>query len=194
VVSGRRDFTALIWDLTGLGPGERWGPKHSLKELWQALADGDVAVAHRAGWKLILSSRKAVALLRERLKPVQRVSPQHLARLVAALEDRSFRVREKACLELERLDELAIPVLRKCLADKPSLEMRRRAEDLLAKLQSPALSPHALREIRALSVLERIGTAEARQLLEAIAAGAPGVRLTVEAKAALEYLQRPRPK
>jgi hypothetical protein len=37
-------------------------------------------------------------------------------------------------------------------------------------------------------VLERVGTAEARRLLEALARGAPEARLTQEAKAALARL------
>jgi hypothetical protein len=37
-------------------------------------------------------------------------------------------------------------------------------------------------------VLERIGTAEARQVLERLAGGAPGVRLTREARTALGRL------
>jgi hypothetical protein len=36
--------------------------------------------------------------------------------------------------------------------------------------------------------LERIGTPEARQLLKRLATGAPGARLTREAKASLERL------
>jgi hypothetical protein len=51
-------------------------------------------------------------------------------------------------------------------------------------------SPVRLRSLRALEVLERAGTAEARQLIQRIAAGAAEARLTREAKASLERLAR----
>ncbi|HKB34805.1 MAG TPA: hypothetical protein VKD72_00015, partial [Gemmataceae bacterium] len=50
------------------------------------------------------------------------------------------------------------------------------AEDLLA--------------LRATAVLERLGTTEARRLLQTLAVGAPGARLTEQAKAALGRLAR----
>ena len=48
--------------------------------------------------------------------------------------------------------------------------------------------PETLRTIRAIMVLERIGTAEAQAVLETLAGGAPGARETAEAKASLERL------
>jgi hypothetical protein len=51
-------------------------------------------------------------------------------------------------------------------------------------------SPALLRGLRAIAVLEQIGTPEAKQLLLNLAAGAPEARLTREAKAALGRLVR----
>jgi hypothetical protein len=45
--------------------------------------------------------------------------------------------------------------------------------------------PGVPREVWAVKVLERIGTPEARQLVEELAKGAPTARLTEAAKAAL---------
>jgi hypothetical protein len=42
--------------------------------------------------------------------------------------------------------------------------------------------------LRAVEVLERIGNAEARRVLEALAKGAPEARLTREARTSLERL------
>jgi hypothetical protein len=55
-----------------------------------------------------------------------------------------------------------------------------------------SLGPERLRELRSLEVVEQIGDAEARQLLRALAQGAPPARLTREAKASLERLERSR--
>jgi hypothetical protein len=48
--------------------------------------------------------------------------------------------------------------------------------------------PELLRGVRAVEVLERAGTPEARQLLAALAGGAPGALLTREAAASLQRL------
>jgi hypothetical protein len=45
-----------------------------------------------------------------------------------------------------------------------------------------------LRTLRAIDVLESIGTPEAQQILRKLAEGAPGARETREAKTALERL------
>jgi hypothetical protein len=59
--------------------------------------------------------------------------------------------------------------------------------------ESPGTTSEPLRQLLAVEVLEHIGTAEACELLTKLAGGAPGARLTREAKAALERLKR-RPK
>jgi hypothetical protein len=65
-----------------------------------------------------------------------------------------------------------------------------RLEGLLRKQQWTLTSPVRLGELRGLEVLERIGTAEARQILETLAGGAPEALLTQEARASLERLAR----
>jgi hypothetical protein len=47
-----------------------------------------------------------------------------------------------------------------------------------------------LRSLRAIEVLEHLATPEARQVLQKLAEGAPNVRLTREAKAALARLEK----
>jgi hypothetical protein len=66
----------------------------------------------------------------------------------------------------------------------------RRAADLLKKVEGDTVSGERLREMRALEVLEGLGTPEARKLLEALAGGTADAVLTQEAKAALQRLTR----
>jgi hypothetical protein len=126
-----------------------------------------------------------VPLLRENLSPAPAVGAQ-LARLVAQLDSSNFAERDKASQELEKRLHLAEPVLRQALASNPALEMRRRLEDLLDK--AAGWTPTQLREHRAVAALEYMGTPEARQLLEKLAGGAPGARLTEEARDSLARL------
>ncbi|HEY7427506.1 MAG TPA: hypothetical protein VH682_24945, partial [Gemmataceae bacterium] len=103
-------------------------------------------------------------------------------------------VREKAATELEKLGPSALHALRKARDDRPALETRRRLEQLIEKQERAEWlpSPERLRDRRALEVLERAGTSEAKDVLATLAGGAPGAWLTLDAKAALERLaQRP---
>jgi hypothetical protein len=87
------------------------------------------------------------------------------------------------------LGELAEATLRQKLQEKLTLEMQQRLEHLLRKVE-PSRSPDRLREVRAIEVLEHIGTPEAKQILQTLAEGAPEARLTQEAKASLERLAK----
>lgn len=128
--------------------------------------------------------------MRKYLRPVDAVDEKRLARLLGDLDSDDFTVRQKATAELEKLGERAIPSYRKALASKPSLETRRRVDDLLDKAQRAwwDVSGERLRSLRAVEALELAGTEEARDVLKTLAAGASGTRLTEEAKAALQRL------
>jgi hypothetical protein len=88
---------------------------------------------------------------------------------------------------LKNLGEMSEPELRKTLSRTPSQEIRRRIEALLA---TPGLirSPEILRGMWAIQVLERIGSVEAKQILEALAIGESAARMTQEAKGTLKRL------
>jgi hypothetical protein len=100
-----------------------------------------------------------------------------------------LHARQPADAATKRLKELGLkadPALRAALRGKLTLEPKRRLEGLLAEL-APAPQPLAaeeLRLLRGLIVQERIGTAEARRVLEAVARGPESARLTRQARAA----------
>jgi len=110
--------------------------------------------------------------------------------LIAELDGEHFGAREEAQQALEGLGELAAPALQKALERRPSLEVRRRVERLLQKLEGPVTALEQLRHLRSIEVLEHIGTPAARQVLEGLANGAPEARLTREAKASLQRLTK----
>jgi len=192
VVSSSEDTTVLAWDLASRLPrSESPGVKlssHELEDLWKELAGSDAAKAYRTIWALTAAPQQGVPLLGERLKSVPRLPPQQLPRLIAGLDAETFEAREQAMAELEKLGELAHPALLKALAAKPALELRKRLEQLLAKLDNQPLSADTLRLVRAVEVLERCGSTEARLVLEKLAQGAEGARLTREAQGAMERL------
>jgi hypothetical protein len=162
-----------------------------LRALWADLASDDAHRAYLAVCKLATASAPAVALLREQLHPAPG-SPKEqdrakLRRLVADLDAEEFAVRERAARDLEGLGESARAAYDEAKAGNPSPELKRRIQDLEAK-SAAANAPLQRQLIRAVEVLERIGTADARRVLEKLAKGADGARLTQEAKGSLRRL------
>jgi hypothetical protein len=116
---------------------------------------------------------------------------KRLAGLVADLNHDEFAVREKATDELEKLGRVAEPALRQALTEMPPLEARRRIERILGKLPGTVPWPvERLRVLRAIDALEKMGTAEARRVLEGIAKGAPDAGLVADAQGSLDRLAR----
>jgi hypothetical protein len=108
--------------------------------------------------------------------------------LIKDLDDDRFSVRDKASRELAELGHFAEPSLKKVLDRQPSLETRKRVEELLRKLEEAGPSPEELRVLRAVEVLEMIGTPEAKGVLESLAKGAEEAELTRQAQASLRRL------
>jgi WD40 repeat protein len=192
LASGGYDSQVLVWDLTGRAPDGRWRPARlrpeELAAAWQALAGADAAAAHRALWRLAADPEGGTALLRARLRPVAAPEPARLAGLLADLDSERFAVRQRAMRQLEGLGDLAGPALRRAREGRLALEARRRLDLLLEKLEQHPPAGDRLRALRAVEVLERVGTPGARRLLESLAGGAPAAWLTREARAALERL------
>jgi RNA polymerase sigma factor (sigma-70 family) len=190
LASGGWDRTIMVWDVTGRVGAEKSDRivlDAKLQErLWADLADRDAAKAYQA-MQVLLGSEQTVSLLRKRMRPAVAADPARLNRLATDLDSDDFVVREKATQELTALGDRAESVLRKALP-KASAEARRRIEDILVRID-PASSLDLLRGLRAVEVLEWLGTADAQQVLKILADGDPNARLTREAKAALLHLQ-----
>jgi RNA polymerase sigma factor (sigma-70 family) len=191
LLSGAQDTTALLWGLSPTAGAARAKalPPADIERLWADLAGADAPRAYRAGWALAEAPGQAVPFLEKQLRPVALPNAERLRRLVADLDSDDFATRETATSELTKLGAAAAPALRAALKDNPSVEVRRRAAALLTKLTERP-SPEALRRGRAVAALERMGTPEARRLLEALAKGAAGDALTEEARGALERLRK----
>jgi RNA polymerase sigma factor (sigma-70 family) len=185
LASGGSDKTAIVWDVRSIT--EESPPPTDRPALWAALAGRDAARAYKAMCSLI-ANRSTVPYLRKQLRAVAAPDRTRIARLVADLDSDRFAVRDRATRELEQLGELAEPALRKALVSQPSLETRRRVDELLQKVKGPVTNPEQLQALRAVEVLEHLATREARQVLKTIAGGASEARLTQEAKASLARL------
>ena len=188
LISASQDGTALVWDV--VNPVRPAPPRKAepFAVLWQALGDEDAMTAFRAVATLRETPAETVAFLKDRLSPAKAVDPKSVERMLANLENDDFATREKAVKQLEALDAQVLGALRTALAKKPEADTRMWLKTLIEKAEGPPTRPDQLRELRAVEVLEYLATAEARALLEALAAGADA-RLTREASAAVRRLK-----
>ncbi|MGH7172860.1 MAG: WD40 repeat domain-containing protein, partial [Gemmataceae bacterium] len=190
LVSGLFNSTLLVWDVPlPEKPAGKLVAEGAAKA-WADLGGKDAARAYHARWALASAPEEALPQLSKHLHPARPADPQHLRQLLADLESEQFTVREKAQEALAKLGDLAEPTLRQTLTNKPTLEVRRRVQGLLERLRGPVSQPEMLQSLRAVAVLEDIGTTKARRLLEELAKGAPEARLSREAKASLQRLER----
>jgi WD40 repeat protein len=195
LVSGGDDTTAVVWDteeLLGASARHKAGGRprrEQMERWWQALGE-DAPAAGRAMWALAEAPRDAALLCASRLRPVWEAPAEDIRRSIAELGSDHFRAREVATEHLRGLGERAAPFMREALRSRPSLEAALRLEQLLAVVEKGPRAPQQLRALRAVTLLERIGTAEARMFLDRLAGGARDDELTREALQASRRLQR----
>jgi hypothetical protein len=187
-------YSAKLWDLLSI---KRKPPDaEEIGHFWTHLRGKDAKVAYIAIRTLTAFPAQALPLLRKQLLPllVEEEEARKLSSWVADLDSNDFASREKAHKNLEDAGLRAEAALQQALSNKPSLEVRRRGLKLLEAIdRQKKIEP--IQQLRALEVLEHIGTAEARALLADLAKGVPEARLTQEAKASLLRLaRRPTPK
>jgi WD40 repeat protein len=186
LASGGEDATVLLWALSDRPARLTVAQADAL---WAALG-GEAAAAYRAARALAAAPDQAMPLLRDRVKPAA-VEAGQVAALLKLLDSDSFKERQRAFSGLEELGRPAAPLLRRALQTGDcSTEVRRRVGEVLNKLDRIPPPAPELRAVRAVEVLERIGSPEARRLLEALGDGATEARQTEEARAALRRLRK----
>jgi WD40 repeat protein len=192
IATGQSDGTALLWDAT-VRAGVRGSrlTATQCESLWNDLAGKDAARAYAAIWHFVDDPERAIPLLKEHVVPVRAYAPEKVRPLLNDLDSADFEVREAAEKKLIELGEGITPALRSALESDPSAEKKRRIESVLASLDPDApLTAQEMRATRAVQILERIGSADARDLLKKLAQGMESARLTRAAKRALVRLDR----
>lgn len=186
---GTGDTSVLIYDVADL---KRAIEKPNAPDaLWDMLT-GDSA---KRAWDAIreLSARPDVAmpLLIEKIKPIvaaDKPAKEQVAKWIEQLDAPAFADRESASKSLATHGKHYEADLRAAIETTASLEVKERLEKIVEKIMKPVL-PNVM-EVRAIELLERIGTADARALLTKIAAGDATHPLTKDAAASLKRLQK----
>jgi hypothetical protein len=179
VVTGSGDLTALVWDLD---PNQR--PKGGL---WESLSGKDADEAFRATWALA-ADPKGPERLRSKIAPVPAPPVDKVRQWLTDLGADKFPVREAATKVLLELGRVAEPDLRAARAKAATEEERTRLDAILAKIPRERTATEVI-QARAAQAMELARTEAARKVLAEWAAGAPGARLTIDAKAALARLR-----
>jgi WD40 repeat protein len=189
--SGAWKDAIRFWDVSEWTQAQTSAAKISekdLQEVWMELASDDANKAHLAIGRLVGAAKQTIPFLQKSL-PSDPLLTGRITRWVADLENEDFDIREQTTKELENVRDLAGPALRKALLENRSPEVRSRAERLLDRLQTPEAALRRLQNVRAVSVLEYIGSAEAQKVLEQLAQGVPDAEVTQDAKASLQRLK-----
>jgi WD40 repeat protein len=175
MVSVGADTTALLWDLavafgTGLPALSDWDAA------WECLGRPEDA---NTFWRCLLAGDPAVKALSRRLAPS---TEAELRPLLRRLESDDPAAREAAMVKLRDIGPRGEAILVKERSETTSPEVRSRLGTLLEELRRQVAStPEQLRWMRAVAILERTNTSEARALLRSM-----GTRAS---QAALERLK-----
>lgn len=192
VLTTLADGTALVWDLSAFAPS-RLSEKHGEAELrawWGELAGDDAARAFIAICKFAEApAEEAVRFLRDRVRPVPAVTTQTIRAIMVELDNPRFAAREEAARRLRQMGPTILPVLRSPLPMQ-SAEARERLSKLEAELLKPVPPAETLQVLRALAVLELLGTSSARKLVEELAAGGEDAPETKSARSTLGRMKQ----
>jgi hypothetical protein len=186
LLSAGPDGSALIWDLFQPSPAQPVKAEQ-VAVWWKTLADPDAGKAYRTMKEMAAHPTEAVTLLRTQLPPIRAVEAARLDALLTRLDSDDFKEREAASRELIVRGDAVEPRLRAVLRGAPSLELKRRTEDALRRIDE-----NRLRSERAIEVIGMIGDISARNYLRELADGLTDAARTNDAAETLARLSRMR--
>jgi hypothetical protein len=155
-----------------------------LIKLWSQLRDGTVAEAYKAKWTLVADPDATTAFLGGKFVAVKRVEPEKIRIWITDLDSPKFAARESAEKNLLTSFHQTEAELRQA-HDKATGEARRRLGRILETELGAVPSPNVLREMRAVEVLDQIGTKAALDVVRELTLGKVHFRVAREAGATL---------
>jgi len=175
----------FLCDVYGAHTANKKSDDRTLRQLWDALLEADAEKAFATVSVMVQRGDESVRFLQTQLVPTESNS-ESVMRLIDQLDADEFSVRERAAKELEGAS-VAFDVLDQALARSQSTEQRSRLQDLIGRRGTFPASPDLMRMLRAVEVLEAIGSPDASDLLAVLSRGADSHQ-TREAQAALARL------
>jgi WD40 repeat protein len=161
-----------------------------LETLWRDLAPVNDFRLQRVLATFRAAPADTVTFLGKKLQPVAEAQRKRVKALLIELDDDEPTRREKAMESLQGLAAEFEPLLADVSRNHEPGEVRNRVRLVLRRQREAAVPASLLIRMRAVMVLEQIGTEQARQILTRIAGGPGGARITEEAKQSLERLAK----
>lgn len=190
------DTSILLWPagvraVTAKAPPRPLTPKEA-DALWQHVRGANAVTAFDAMRSLTQAPQQAIRLIARDVPPAPKheASSRQMAQWIDDLASDDFATRRNATRSLELLGKAAAASLRAALPRAKHLEARRRVQELLSRATRRTLSTKQIAHVRAVELLEALGTPAARDHLARLAGGDPNAILTHEARAALERASR----
>lgn len=196
IASGSFDRTALIWDFGSVKRSflpETPLSAEAFERIWAELAAVSPSNAYRAIGTLRANSESAAMYLKQRIDSIVRpVQEERIRQLIADLEHQDYVVRFRATEELQKLREVAKPILLKVIQQTTSAEVRYRVRRILTGAEdTPRFSPSDVRRIhRVIHALEYLPGEASEATLRVIIEDFPSDEVVREARLTLERLRR----
>jgi RNA polymerase sigma factor (sigma-70 family) len=194
--AGNNATSALLWDVpAGVKKPLAAGPEPSADEfrgVWVDLKDSNATTGYKAVWRFVAHPSHTLPMLTKELQPARPADPALVSQLIAKLGSENAEERKAAFRALAPCDDMVVTALQVAKKAGVEGEQLQTINRLLTMRQGLITDGEQLRLHRAVAILEHIGGAEARQVLQPLTAGAPGALLTREAQAALNRLNRPK--
>jgi hypothetical protein len=193
LASGGSDTTIMVWDIakytsTSLFPDAAKTEKER-SSAWIELGNKKASDAYPALWRLVAGKDSTVSFLAARL-PFAAPWRKKVEKWIADLDSGSYAHRAKAQAELKQIGPSVKPMIQKALKNAPSPEAQLRLQEVLESLPVPktGLSAEELRWLRAVQVLEYIGSPAAVKCLNGMAKEHPDPAPRELAKSAVKRL------
>ena len=197
LLTGSDDSTILAWDTTRpelrSRPLRRNLTDDDLARHWDRLRNANAEEAYRSKWALAGDPKKTVAFLQRRLPSTPPIPIERIKSWIVDLDSNEYSARDQAQSELMNHFDQSEGFLRQALAGTISGEARNRINRIIDASFAAIPEPDQLRDLRAVEVLEQIGTPEARDLLRRLGSGEVPTRVSRDAAESLKRLEsRPR--
>jgi Tol biopolymer transport system component len=197
LASGSDDHLVKLWKVQAvteraLAKGEKLAERDAAAR-WNDLGAEDAAKAYKAMAALSGDPESAVAVFKDKLKPVKELdsdAEKQVEKQIGLLDNDDFATRKKAMEALVALGAPAAPQLRRAVGKAGDVDVKLRLFVVLRQLEGSSLSPAQLRTLRALETLERLGNDGAKEVLQGLAKGVAEAWLTREAKVSLARIER----
>lgn len=189
------DHNLHIWDLTRR-EGKKEPTSQDLTEAWGKLDQLEAKLGDPAIWTLIDGGKTALPVIREGVTN-SGATDAKIAKLITSLDADDPKLRDDSSKELLNLGVRAFEAISTAAENHASSEVRLQAGEILERFRklgvtvpSNGLYGEPLRQLRAVAVLEKIGTPEAVEILRLIRKSAGPAGLAAEAALARKQPQK----